>query len=407
MKILVLDTIHGGAEIGRFLERLGHFVDLVDVYRETSVVDADTASCREYDLMIAPVHLDPSCFLLQKLRIPCISHHEAVRWILGDTVPSPMIEISGARGKTTVAHALAHVMTGEGILHTSRGTYACPTGNALWKSSITPASVIASARHAYGSGGWCIAEISLGFCGAGDLGILTSAEDYTFAGGKRNALQEKLRSGQRLPKLVTAPGVDAPGSPVKADEVSHVHGETCTYRLDGIHGSFSNPLLLLEGYRVPLMLAAAGAMVLGLDPEKLGDFPPLEGRMAVEKWGDLLVVDNSNSGTTRNTTVAAIEYVKVLRGKRPITLVIGQEEACVCEGFPAEEVFKTARVVRPDILILVGEYLGEMNTGELVTQMAADKPSQIHYCPTLEEGRNIAGEMSQTGSVILAVKTWR
>ncbi len=57
---------------------------------------------------------------------PVISHHEAVRQLLGKNTPEPMIEITGARGKTTTAHALAFLMEGPGILHTSTGTYQLP-----------------------------------------------------------------------------------------------------------------------------------------------------------------------------------------------------------------------------------------------------------------------------------------
>lgn len=403
MKILVLDTIHGGAEIARHLEREGHFADTVDVYRGRGGIDAASASKRKYDLMIAPVHLDPSYPLLRQLRIPCISHHDAARWILGDDLPSPMIEITGARGKTTSAHALAHLMKGPGILHASDGTARYPGREVLWKESITPASIIPATRQARISGGWLIAEISLGFCGSGDLGILTSGEDYMFAGGKRNALQEKIRSAQRMPRLVTAPGVTVPGPSVKAAEAVSVDGETCRYSRDGIRGSFSNPLLLLDAYKTPLMLAATAGMVLGHDPSGLAEFTALEGRMKVTESAGALIVDNSNSGTNLETTCAAAVYLQGPKHGVTTTLVIGQEKKSVCEGFPAEEVFAAVSRIAPDILILVGDYPApkdlEGSTGTI-------RP-QVHFCQTLEEGKELATRLTHGGRIILAVKTWR
>ena len=407
MKILVLDTIHGGAEIARHLEIKGHFIDTVDVYRGREGIDARTASKRSYDLMIAPVHLDPSYFLLRTMRIPCISHHEAVRWILGDRVPSPMIEISGARGKTTTAHALAHVMTGQGILHASDGTAGYPDRELLWKGSITPANLIPAAMKSRIKGGWLVAEISLGYCGSGDLAILTSGDDYMFAGGKRSALQEKIRSGQQMPRIVTPPGVAVPGTPVKSEDAVSVDGETCHYSLEGIRGSFSNPLLMLAAYRVPLMLAATAAMVLGTDPSGLADFTALEGRMAIEESEGALIVDNSNSGTNADTTCAAAVYLKSFGRGHATTLVVGQEEDSVCEGFPAEEVFSAVSRIQPDILILIGDYLAHDEEARSLQKAAAGSPSQVHFCHTLKEGRDLATRLTCHGDIILAVKTWR
>src|SRR5512137_204008 len=110
MRVLVIDTIHGGLDIARYLSAKGHFTDTVDIYRKKSGIDATTAASRDYDLAVAPVHLDPGHPLLQSITIPVISHHEAVRWILGKARPSPFVEITGARGKTTTACALAHAM---------------------------------------------------------------------------------------------------------------------------------------------------------------------------------------------------------------------------------------------------------------------------------------------------------
>jgi len=65
MHILVLDTIHGGKAIGRAFSDRGDCVDCVDVYRKKSVIDVATACAGTYDLIVAPVHLDPDHPLLR------------------------------------------------------------------------------------------------------------------------------------------------------------------------------------------------------------------------------------------------------------------------------------------------------------------------------------------------------
>jgi UDP-N-acetylmuramyl pentapeptide synthase len=389
MDILVLDTIHGGREIALHLAAMGHAVDAVDVYRERN-----PPARAAYDLIVAPVHLDPAHPYLSWPAKRVVSHHEAVAWILWDGIPHPFVEVTGARGKTTTAHALATLMEGPGILHTSQGTYLYPDRSLLWKRSITPASVIPAAREARARGAWLIAEESLGVTGAGDLAILTSEEDYMFAAGKKRAIVEKKRLCTASPRVVAMREFAGPEQVVTIDQVTRVDGECCTFSWQGREGSFHNPLIAFEGYREPLRLAATAACLLGINPLGLGSFRAVEGRMMVEREGERLVVDNANSGTNRTTTLEAACYARKRAPHDPLILVIGEVSRTVCEGFPAEEVEETIRLIAPEHLVLVGDRV----------KMLAER----YECPhadTLEEGRTRAATLA--GSLVLAVKCWR
>ena len=74
MRILVLDTIHGGAELAVALREAGHEADEVDVYRGKAGIPVAEALARTYDLVTAPVHLDPDHPLLRR-HGPAVSHH--------------------------------------------------------------------------------------------------------------------------------------------------------------------------------------------------------------------------------------------------------------------------------------------------------------------------------------------
>ncbi|WP_298666160.1 coenzyme F430 synthase [uncultured Methanofollis sp.] len=390
MKILVLDTIHGGAVLAEALAAAGHEVDAVDVYRGIEGIPAEEATKRRYDLVVAPVHLDPAHPLLG--RAPrAITHHEAVGLLLlAGGRPSPFVEITGTRGKTTTAAALAHVLPGPGVLHTSMGTFVYPERRLLGKRSITPASTLAAAAEARKIGGWCVAEESLGVSGAGDLAVLTSGDDYLFAAGKKHAFAEKVRSLARAPRALVPPGVSVP-SARDAGEIAAVAGTVCTYRSGGVEGQFENPLLALDGYRTPLQLAAAAASLLGADPSGLACFRPLPGRMAASWRGGTLVVDVASSGACRQVALDAVAYARALDGKAPVVLVIGTESQTICEGFPEKEVAATVDAVRPDATVLVGDYPG------LAGRRAAD----------LAAGYALAEHLAGGGTIILAVKTWR
>ena len=406
MHILVLDTIHGGKPLCKAFAARGDTVDLVDVYHTKSAVDIPTALGRNYELIVSPVHLDPDHPLLNFSTAPVITHHEAVRELLGEDLPQLMIEVTGARGKTTTAHALASLLPGKGILHTSAGTFQYPEKNRISRSSITPASVLDAASLALGIHGWLIAEESLGVTGAGTLAIITSDEDYLFAAGKKSAVAAKTASAQQARRLLLAEHIraDYKDGRVHIEDVAACEGDTCRITMDGKTTLFKNPLLALPAYRASLMLAAAAAQMLGFDPAPLSQFAGLTGRMSLSYVNDTLVVDNANSGTNLITTVQAADYARITSGREEITLVIGQAEddGAVCEGFAPDRIRATIDQVRPDHVVWVG--LFPMPGTDEYALLA---PVITAHATTLNEGYTAALKKTGKGSIVLAVKTWR
>jgi UDP-N-acetylmuramyl pentapeptide synthase len=406
MYILVLDTIHGGKLLNEAFTSRGNLTDLVDVYRGESSVDVRTALSRTYDLIVAPVHLDPDHPLLKHAQAPVITHHEAVRQLLGEDLPQLMIEITGSRGKTTTAHALASLLPGKGILHTSTGTFRFPEKILISRSSITPGSVLAAVKLAREIHGWLIVEESLGVTGAGTLAIITSDEDYTFASGKKHAILAKLASSRHSRHLLLAEGIraDFREGVIHIEDIASSDGTECTICLDGKTHRFKNPLLGLPAYNLPLQLAAAAAQILGIDPSPLTSFAALTGRMAVSYENNILVLDNANSGTNLITTVDATRYARNTTGREELTLVIGQQDGdgAVCEGFLSDQVLAAVEAVDPEHLIWVGRF-PEPGTTEYIRL----GPLVTAHVQTLDEGLVLAKRRTTRGSIVLAVKTWR
>jgi len=406
MDILVLDTIHGGDTLGKAFSARGDRVDCVDVYRNGSAVDVPIALTRTYDLIVAPVHLDPDHPLLRLSPAPVITHHEAVRRLLGDHLPRPMIEITGAQGKTTTAHALAFLMTGPGILHTSTGTYLFPEKRLISRSGITPASVLAAADLAHSIHGWLVAEESLGVSGAGDLSIITSSGDYPIAAGKKSALAAKTASALNARRVLLAENIPelSMGQSIHIEDVAACDCEECRTTLPDASGRFSNPLLAVPGYQTPLMLAAAAAMILGIDPAPLSSFCALPGRMSVSRENGLLIVDNANSGTNAATTISAARYARQLSGEEEITLVIGQVagDGAVCEGFSSDGMRQAIREIHPSRIVWVG-----ISPLPETRECNGQSHPVVARSDTLEEASAMARRVTNHGSVVLAVKTWR
>jgi UDP-N-acetylmuramyl pentapeptide synthase len=403
MDLLVLDTIHGGRELAACLAARGHRVDTVDVYRGREGIPEEEAVRRSYDMIIAPVHLDPDYPLVKG--VASITHHEAVGMLLRDHAPGPMVEVTGAQGKTTTAHAIAHMMPGEGVLHTSRGTFRYPSRELLWKRSITPASVLPAAELARSIGGWLVAEESLGVSGAGEVGVLTSSGDYPIAAGKRSALSAKIASLASSPRsLVPADLPTAPPRAVRLESAAEVEGDRCRYHLDGREGEFHNPLLRLPAYANALAMAAAVGCMLGLSPDPLSTFTALEGRMHLSREGEVVVVDGASTGTTAETAIEAAGYARSVAGRDQLALVIGEETHAVCEGFPPEQVGKAILAIRPAVLVLVGKTAREKDA---ILRGLRGFSGVTVLAETLDEGKAAARSRIAAGSVVLAVKTWR
>jgi len=404
MRILVLDSIHGGKVIADHLTRHGHETDVIDVYRRQEGISPDLARHLTYDLIVAPVHLDPGYPLLRDIKAPVISHHAAVRWIIAGEIKGPVIEITGKQGKSTTAAALAFVMPGAGILQSSSGLVRYPEKEKMGRYSITPASLLTACSQIPASG-WMIAEISLGFCGIGDLGILTSGVDYPVANGKKSAFAIKAGQSHLLSTVLVPQGVPlAHDGAVRITDLVEVTDGVACYQYGDISGSFSNPLLLLPGYQTPLLLAAGAALLLGIDPKGLSDFPALPGRMELTRDSGYTIIDNANSGTCFQTTIDAFRYGQEVAGEVAVTLIIGQESASVCENFATEEIITSILKVRPHMVILIpGD---DRIKCDEIAQYCTEGDIGFTLARSGEEGTRLA-KVQNNPLILLSVKRWK
>ena len=226
--ILVLDTIHGGRIIEEELRSLGKEAVGMNPYRTLYPPP------RRFDLIISPVHLNPSLLqkILMRIRgtrihdtrtadkgdegdersrgteedgIAVITHHDAVREIAIATsvfeCVSAVVEVTGTTAKTTVCEMISQLLSPNRVLSlTSAGfRYWCDERRTLpLRLSITPASILKAMRYAEAEGlevENAIFEVSLGLTGIGDVGVITTLHpDYKIAGNTKNASDAKLSS---------------------------------------------------------------------------------------------------------------------------------------------------------------------------------------------------------------------
>lgn len=220
-KLAVLDLTHGGIPIAIKLAALGNDVSGVDVYGTVDQVllgelEEKYGICcskaplplSEFDLLVAPVHLDPAYSMLAEARSEgktVLSHHEAVGKILQDDPELSdirIVEITGVKAKTSTASLLADMLSRrfEVVLHTSRGLEAWKEGVPFLIHrglSITPGSILTAIEKSLEAGirpEFFIFEISIGGTGTADLGILTTlSPDYGIANNTSLASAAKLQ----------------------------------------------------------------------------------------------------------------------------------------------------------------------------------------------------------------------
>lgn len=226
MKVLVVDTTHGGAILASEFSKKQNFeVFAWDIYQTLSsdvksaletqgiqLVNESffddfpqgklSSSLENSELMVvAPVH----CNLSHPIHM---THHQVVYYLMKDRISVPVIEVTGVKGKTSVVAMLKEIYREENpLILSSLGVEVVKDDkeiNLQKDISITPASIITawelaeefSRRENYNTG-ICIFECSLGGTGLADVGVITNiAEDYSISQGKSCASKAKKQMFQ-------------------------------------------------------------------------------------------------------------------------------------------------------------------------------------------------------------------
>lgn len=492
-KIAVFDINHGGLTIAKHLLKSDAAVTAFDVYEKASPEkraayaeeygvpvsnNPNEVTAGEYDIVCLPVHLNPENIYYKKAieaGLPMITHHEIVgRMIRNDPRMRniDLIEITGVRGKTSTAVLLAQMLSFKGsvVLHTSEGvTY--------WKNgdferiepgiSITPAYIpdlLETAFERKYMPNTFIFEISLGFTGAQDIGVLTEARpDYMIAGGTLSSTDAKTKMISRSKEgslfVINYEDLEILKNYIREDQEPVVFDDsgaaienntpTDVY-LDVVTGKDGVQAVEIESSRTGIVfraeirdgydinayktaMTAAIATALELDvpemqvTEVIAHFEGVKGRMRTYEEDGRIMLDNANSGLTVASAETGLKYVleKYTDKKSPdydpeiqrdVILVIGEENKTVCEGLEPADTEKIITTYREKIqqLILVGDRFKQFartktaQSGEETQKPENDLFGSALFAENLKEGLQKAKDLSKEGDLIVAaVKCFR
>ncbi|TRZ87002.1 MAG: coenzyme F430 synthase [Methanosarcinales archaeon] len=449
-RVAVIDLTHGGAVIARKLTKIAASVTGIDVYKtlrpdelealeqegiRTSQVAQDVS---EFDILIAPVHLDPNYPMLvevAKKNIPVISHHVAVGEILrGALKGSTVIEITGTRAKTSTSILLGEILSKNKkvISHTSRGLEDWNKKRIIQSGlSITPASILRAVDVVEEAGikpDVFIFEISLGGTGSADIGVITTiVDDYKIANNTRLASEAK-----RMMILDAKPGstlvinhdalryfgacrrdVNIISFSDSVNAAANVYyenigsdGGTIAYFIGGRKGKITligTQDYDLISYKTAFVCASAVALAMDIEPDQikcsLREFKGAKGRMRKTFLAGRTFIDNSNSGMDIKSAEKALDYAKTDKGR--IVMVLGEEAKEVCEGLDPAGVERFIEKHLDEIYSLV-------LVGERMKPLASKNINKIYHAGNLSEGIEFAQRLTCEKDIIIScVKCFR
>lgn len=435
-----------------------------------------TPNYLEKDLIINPIHspLNISNLLDEasedlKLNIDeknqfsnsfeILSHHSATKLVLSSWSEKAKkenvdcIEITGVKGKTSVAYMLKEIMLEnekDTLLLSSLGAHLFKNDLnkgelediVLMKNiSITPANIINTIQYAnninpkdgheesfedllnYDA---AIFENSLGVCGLGDVGVLTNiVENYTIAKGSSNARNAK-KQVFNCPMVVIEEETLKEHYPKESeifsgrintfsiyDSSSNVFAQSIDYNLNqskikvryhdlkilGNEKSKNGEIIIKtfapgRHHVLNALTALTVALTLGIDDEAiqkgLENFNGIEGRTHLTKVGDSIIIEEINPGIN---TKAIESSIGMIRNIEDYHIIIGGRYGITCEEIDEDKLsdFLNAYMMEnPDVNLILTDELGLSIKKKLDKLNNTGKNQTIKYIESYEEAQNKA-----------------
>ena len=389
-----------------------------------------------------------------------LSHHSATKLVLTSWSEKAKkenvdcIEITGVKGKTSVAYMLKEIMLEnekDTLLLSSLGAHLFK--NDLNKGeledivlvkniSITPANIINTIQYAnnivnpkdgheesfedllnYDA---AIFENSLGVCGLGDVGVLTNiVENYTIARGSSNAREAK-KQVFNCPMVVIEEETLKEHYPKESeifsgrintfsiyDSSSNVFAQSIDYNLNqskikvryhdlkilGNEKSKNGEIIIKtfapgRHHVLNALTALTIALTLGIDDEAiqkgLENFNGIEGRTHLTKVGDSIIIEEINPGIN---TKAIESSIGMIRNIEDYHIIIGGRYGITCEEIDEDKLsdFLNAYMMEnPDVNLILTDELGLSIKKKLDKLNNTGKNQTIKYIESYEEAQNKA-----------------
>lgn len=376
MKVLIIDTTHGGDVLAMEYASMDNEVTCVDCYgtsrsevREELVAKGirwlSSPPEEDFDLLLMPVHC-PDDFISGARFEARRTFHQAVGELA--SFKGLTFEVTGVKGKTSTCHVISHMMNrlGRKVLQlTSRGIhlYGEEEETLEERSSIAPTSILRISRMEteFDNG---VFEVSLGGTGLADVAIITTIGDnYPIAAGTRTAFDAKKQMLNMARKVAVVPEEErelwTPQVPPGVWLTTFGEEGIVDAYIDGPHelgeevevkfrvkpgGEFSTRFsgeFLVPAYLRPFSAAISALKSLGIPPpqlcEVLSDFNGVPGRGEVLQERDTWIVRDRNPGVSVHSVEYLLGILEEYYEAKDIGLVIEPVSIRVCEKLDLTE----------------------------------------------------------------------
>lgn len=397
MKVLVLDTVHGAANICEGYLAKGYDVTAVDVYHVTPREELDRLAgegvrilpdppAEHFDMVTMPCHC-PVSFMGAATADRKVCYSESVKELIHDD--RFRIEVTGVKGKTSTCYLLAHILSSCGkrvFLHSSRGQGEFYGGehHITALKSIAPPSLLSIPEGDYDA---IICEVSLGGSGKADIAVITNlVEDYGIAKNTRKAHEGKKDILSDRVNIVLESEKDiwgVYGKPLRlcSKHVSIV-GEPALGKplvLSVRYGGKQYEARLRDDYLAIQYLEAIDmdmeiCEAMDLPAEKvmdaLGTFKGVPGRGEVGTRDGALYLLDRNPGISHMSVEFLLSRLKTLNALEDAVLLIDPVSRKVCDKMDKDLIAGVASKYGVDMVIL--------ENGEIKPEFTEGRKTVIH-----------------------------
>lgn len=376
MKVLIIDTTHGGDVLAMEYASMDNEVTCVDCYGTSRPEVREELEAKEirwlssppeedFDLLLMPVHC-PDDFISRARFKDRKTFHQAVGELA--SFRGLTFEVTGVKGKTSTCHVISHMMNrlGRRVLQlTSRGIhlYGEKEETLEERASIAPTSILRISRMEtqFDNG---VFEVSLGGTGLADVAIITTIGDnYPIAAGTRTAFDAKKQMLNMARKVAVVPEEErelwSPQVPLGVWLTTFGEGGIVEASVDGPlelgkevevqfkvkpGGAFSTTFsgdFLVPAYLRPFSAAISALKALGIPPpqlcQTLSDFTGVPGRGELLQRGDTWVVRDRNPGVSTHSVEFLLGILEEHYQAKDIGLVVEPVSIRVCEKLDLTE----------------------------------------------------------------------